>query len=131
MRYFVLMILLSGCANVQLTDQQLMSMSNEQLCQVVAEQPLNAKVIAYESGRNLSCHPAEITCRNAGFKINSAPYIECVKGQFHQIADEQEASRRKRKAVAAALGDLGDSMSRRSTTTNCYGGSTWASCTTY
>ncbi len=132
----LLCISLTSCAVTQMSDEQIQTMSDDKLCSAVAANPTDFRLFTYMNGRKLTCHPAQITCKNSGFKIGSKDYAQCIDGMMAQIIKEKQDADARRMAFGAALGQWGQnmqaqSMVNRPVTTNCntIGGS--VSCTSY
>lgn len=101
-KIFFLCFLLTGCAS-PFTDAQINAMNNEKLCAAVQARPDDFHLLAYMTGRKLHCHPFQINCLNAGYKINSKDYKNCLLAMIHNY--RQELAQRQ-----SAIQSIGNAM---------------------
>lgn len=54
-------------------------------------------------GRKLQCHPVQITCKKAGFKVGSREYNNCTSKLINAMMADAAEKRANARAYGAAL----------------------------
>jgi hypothetical protein len=110
---FVFLLMLAAC-KPPMTDEQIAAMSNDELCAAVQGHPEDIRLVTFMGGRNLQCHPTQITCKKAGFKAGSKKFSDCVSILMQSEAlDKQQAQINAQKfgqALGAAMSQYGQSL---------------------
>ena len=106
-------MLITSCKPA-LTDEQIATMSNDELCSAVKSQPNDMRLITFMGGRNLQCHPIQITCIKAGYKAGTKKFNDCIHTLTQsQALDEREAeinAQRFGQSIGNAFSQYGQSI---------------------
>jgi len=139
MRKLLLAALLvcTACVTTTYNDQQLMAMTDDQLCAAVKADPMNIRTVTFMHGRKLECHPAMETCKAAGYKSGTKDYSDCVLANIEHLKNEQRARQEAARALFLSGGMNPQPVQtpvyqmRTPARTSCTGFGNTVNCTTY
>jgi hypothetical protein len=102
-RIFIVLSLLipAGCNTAPPSAQQLAAMSDDELCQVVRDDPLRFSSAAVAADRGLRCHPAVEACDAAGYgpEVPIEARTVCIEAMMTELRQDQEEEAARRAAA--------------------------------
>lgn len=107
----ITLLALTACKQA-LSDKEIMAMDNKSLCEAVQARPDDGKLMTFMFGRKLSCHPFQISCKNAGFKVGTKGYSGCISAMVDEAAKEKAESARMGAAIGQAFQNYGNSLNQ-------------------
>ena len=98
-------------------------MTDGQVCEFAQKYPADMRVMLQITERKLSCHPAQVLCKQE--MKNQKRYQECVTMAMQQFKEDAASEAARKNAAIQAYGAL------RPHTTNCMGYGASVSCNTW